>query len=138
MDISPDILLGAQDVVAEHGLAPKLPHLTLIKDLKLKFLPDDAFDFVHAHSVFSHSPIEVIEECFAHVGRVMTKDGYFDFTFDQTEGTEHHVLREDFYYRTQTLVDLAAKYGLAATLMDDWASTGHDQSKIRVTKPLQR
>jgi len=137
MDISPDILLGAQDVVAEHGLAAKLPHLTLVKDLKLAFLPDEAFDFVHAHSVFSHSPLEVIEECFAHVGRVMSKDGFFDFTFDQTEGTEHHVLREDFYYRTQTLVDLAAKYGLAATFMDDWASTGHDQSKIRVTKPLQ-
>jgi len=45
MDISPDILLGAQDVVAEHGLAAKLPHLTLVKDLKLAFLPDEAFDW---------------------------------------------------------------------------------------------
>jgi len=138
LDISPDILIGAQDVVAEYGLAAKLPHLTMVKNLKLAFLPDDTFDFVHAHSVFSHSPLEVIEECFSHVGRVMTRDGFFDFTFDQTEGAEHHVLREDFYYRTQTLVDLAAKYGLAATFMDDWASTGHDQSKIRITRPLPR
>lgn len=51
---------------------------------------------MHAHSVFSHSPIEVIEECLAHAGRVMTRDGIFDFTFGRTEGTEHHVLREDF------------------------------------------
>jgi hypothetical protein len=46
--------------------------------------------------VFSHSPLAVIEECFAHVGRVLRPAGWFDFTFDRTEGKEHHVLREDF------------------------------------------
>ncbi len=136
LDISPDILMAAQDTIAAHGIAAKLPHLTLVKDLKLSFLPEDTFDFVHAHSVFSHSPVEVIDECFAHVGRVMTAEGFFDFTFDKTEGAEHQVLHEDFYYRTQTLVDLAAKHGLEATFMDDWEATGHDQSKIRITKPL--
>jgi len=90
---------------------------------------------VHAHSVFSHSPIEVIEECFAHVGRIMKPDGWFDFTFDRTEGKEHHVLREDFYYRTETLVDLAAEYGLHATFMEDWERLPHKQSKIRITLP---
>ena len=59
---------------------------------------------VHAHSVFSHSPIEVIDECLANVGRVMRPDGVFDFTFCRTEGPEHQVLREDFYYRTETLL----------------------------------
>jgi SAM-dependent methyltransferase len=138
VDISPDILLAAQDTIAEQGIAAKLPHLTLVTDLRLQFLPDASFDFVHAHSVFSHSPIKVIDQCFAHVGRVMTADGFFDFTFDRTEGTEHHVLHEDFYYRTQTLIELAAKHGLEATFMDDWESTGHDQSKIRITRPLPR
>jgi SAM-dependent methyltransferase len=138
VDISPDILLAALDTVADQGIAAKLPHLTLIHDLKLQFLPDAAFDFVHAHSVFSHSPIEVIDECFANIGRVMAADGFFDFTFDRTEGSEHQVLHEDFYYRTQTLIELAAKHGLDATFMDDWESTGHDQSKIRITRPLPR
>jgi len=135
-DISPDILIAAQDTIAEHDLRAKLPHLTLVKDLRLHFLPDRAFDFVHAHSVFSHSPIEVIDECLAHVGRIMAPGGFFDFTFDRTEGAEHHVLREDFYYRTQTLVELAAKHGLEATFMDDWEQTGHPQSKIRVRVPV--
>jgi nicotinamidase-related amidase len=90
---------------------------------------------VHAHSVFSHSPIGVIDECFAHVGRVMAPGAFFDFTFDKTEGAEHQVLREDFYYRTQTLIDLAAKHGLHAVYMADWDDTGHAQSKIRVTLP---
>jgi len=133
-DISPDILLAAQRTVVEHGLRDKLPYLTLVDDLRLDFLPDAHFDVVHAHSVFSHSPLHVIEECFAHVGRVMKADGWFDFTFDRTEGREHHVLNEDFYYRTETLVALAANHGLTAKFMDDWEKLPHKQSKIRITK----
>ena len=134
-DISPDILLAAQRTVVEFGLQRKVPHLTLVADLKLEFLPDSHFDVVHAHSVFSHSPLSVIDECLAHVRRIMAPGGFFDFTFDETSGTEHQVLREDFYYRAQTLLDLAARHGLDGTYLADWAQTGHEQSKIRVTRP---
>ena len=102
IDISPDILLAAEGVVGQYGLQAKLPHLALVRDLRLEFLPDGQFDVVHAHSVFSHSPIEVIDECLAHVGRVLAPGGFFDFTFDRTDGAEHQVLREDFYYRTRS------------------------------------
>jgi SAM-dependent methyltransferase len=134
-DISPDILLAAQGTITEFGLQRKLPHLCLVDDLRLEFLPDECFDVVHAHSVFSHSPPPVIEECLAHVGRVLTPAGFFDFTFDRTQGAEHQVLREDFYYRTETLTGLAKRYGLDARFMTDWEQTGHPQSKIRVTRP---
>jgi ubiquinone/menaquinone biosynthesis C-methylase UbiE len=134
-DISPDILLAAQRTIGEYGLQHKLPYLSLVSDMRLDFLPDDHFDVVHAHSVFSHSPLPVIDECLAHVGRIMTPGGIFDFTFDQTEGSEHQVLREDFYYRTETLLELARGHGLAAQYMADWKETGHEQSKIRVTRP---
>ena len=134
IDISPDILVAAQRTVAEYGLQAKLPHLTVVSDLKFSFLPPERFTVVHAHSVFSHSPPEVIEECLANVGRVMTRDGIFDFTFDRTEGTEHQVLREDFYYRTETLIALADKHGLDAQFMADWEELPHQQSKIRVTR----
>jgi len=133
VDISPDILLAAADTVAAFGLQAKLPHLALVRDMGLGFLPDGHFTVVHAHSVFSHSPVEVIDECLGTVGRVMAPDGFFDFTFDRTEGAEHHVLREDFYYRTETLVGLAARHGLQARLMQDWELLPHEQSKIRVT-----
>ncbi|GAA3441826.1 class I SAM-dependent methyltransferase [Planomonospora venezuelensis] len=135
LDISPDILVAAQHTLAEYGLREKLPHLTPVRDLRFAFLPDRHFDVVHAHSVFSHSPLHVIDECFAHVGRVMKPGGWFDFTFDRTEGREHQVLREDFYYRTETLLDLAARHGLAARFMDDWEKLPHKQSKIRITLP---
>lgn len=133
IDISPDILLAAQDAVARECLQAKLPHLTVVRDLKFGFLPAGHFTVVHAHSVFSHSPIGVIGECLAHVGRVMAPDAFFDFTFGRTEGAEHQVLHEDFYYRTQTLTDLAARHGLAARFMADWEELPHKQSKIRVS-----
>jgi len=52
IDISPDILLAAQRTLAETDLQDKLPHLALVQDLKLAFLPAEYFDVVHAHSVF--------------------------------------------------------------------------------------
>ena len=134
IDISPDILLAAQDTIVEFGLQRKLPHLSVVRDMGLAFLPDGQFDVIHAHSVFSLSPIEVIGECLAHVGRIMAPGAIFDFTFDRTEGTEHQVLHEDFYYRTETLIALAASHGLQAQFMDDWEQLPHDQSKIRVTR----
>jgi hypothetical protein len=63
----------------------------------------------------------------------MTTDAIFDFTFDRTEGAEHQVLREDFYYRTETLIALADRHGLDAQFMTDWEGQ-HPQSKIRVTR----
>jgi len=133
IDISPDILLAAQDTIAEFGLQRKLPHLALVRDMTFDFLPARQFDVVHAHSVFSHCPAEVIGECLGNIGRVMSPGGFFDFTFNQTTGDEHQVLREDFYYQAETLVALAGRHGLAARSMDDWAELGHPQSKIRVT-----
>ena len=133
IDISPEILISAQDTLVRQGLQDKVPTLTPVRDLTLSFLPSGRFDVMHAHSVFSHSPLPVIEECLAHTGRVLAPGGWFDFTFDRTEGVEHQVLREDFYYRTETLVALAEKHGLAARFMDDWEERPHGQSKIRVT-----
>jgi SAM-dependent methyltransferase len=136
IDISPDILLAAADTVEEYGLQAKRPHLTLVRDMSLGFLPDGHFTVVHAHSVFSHSPIGVIGECLQTVRRVMAPGGFFDFTFDRTEGAEHHVLHEDFYYRTGTLIALAASHNLQARFMDDWEMLPHGQSKLRVTHGL--
>lgn len=134
VDISPDILLAAQDTLVEYSLQAKLPHLTLVRDLKFEFFPSASFTVVHAHSVFSHSTIEVIDECLASVGRIMTPDGMFDFTFPQVTGAEHHFLREDFYYRAETLIERANSHGLNAELMEDWHKVGHEQSKMRVTR----
>ncbi|ROO89659.1 methyltransferase family protein [Actinocorallia herbida] len=133
IDISPDILFAAQKVLAGQGLQSKVPHLTPVCGLDFAFLPTGYFDVVHAHSVFSHSPLPVIDECLAHVGRILAPGGFFDFTFDRTTGPEHQVLREDFYYRTETLTALARRHGLDAVFMHDWEELPHKQSKLRVS-----
>ncbi|GGN42275.1 class I SAM-dependent methyltransferase [Streptomyces fuscichromogenes] len=129
----PDIGCGNLRGV-ERRLGDRLPHLTVSGDLTLDFLPDDHFDVVHAHSVFSHSPLEVIDQWLGHVGRMLTETGFFDFTFDRAEGAEHQVLREDFPYRTETLVALAQQNGLHARFMDDREKRPHGRSGIRVSR----
>jgi len=135
IDISPDIMVAAQQVLAESGLQGKLPRLTIVSDLTFEFLPAGYFTVVHANSVFTHCPIEVIDECLAHVGRVMAPGAIFDFTFYRSDEADYQVLREDFYYRTQTLVSTETDLGLAARLMDDWHDPWDHQPKIRVTLP---
>jgi SAM-dependent methyltransferase len=131
LDISPDVILAAQRTVAEHGLAAKMPHLTVVDDMQFAFLPDAHFDVVHAHSVFSHCPLPVIEECFETVKRIMKPDGFFDFTFYRAQGKEYVRLREEFHYRVETLAAAAERHGLKAELMTDWEGT-HVQSKMHV------
>jgi ubiquinone/menaquinone biosynthesis C-methylase UbiE len=130
VDISPDVLFAAQRTLVEFGLQDKLPRLTPVKDLTLTWLPAGHFDVVHAHSVFSHCPIDVIAECLAHVGRVMTPKAFFDFTFNSTDGRPHQVLREDYYYRPEQLIELAAAHGFEAELRTDWS--GNAQAKMRL------
>jgi ubiquinone/menaquinone biosynthesis C-methylase UbiE len=133
IDISPDILMAAKQTLVQYRLQDKVPYLTVNDNLTFDFLPDRYFDVVHAHSVFSHTPLHFIDECFAHVGRILAPEGFFDFTFDRTTRREHHVLGEDFYYRTETLMELARKHGLQARFMEDWEKLPHGQSKMRVT-----
>jgi SAM-dependent methyltransferase len=134
IDISPDVLLSAQRVIAENRLQDKLPRLVYTSDLRFEFLPAGHFDVIHANSVFTHCPLELIEECFAHVGRIMAPAGFFDFTFYRAEDTEYQVHHEDFYYRTGTLTSLASRYGLTARLMEDWLDPWDKQPKIRITR----
>src|ERR1700691_1066579 len=128
VDISPEIIFAAQRTIVSYGLEAKVPHMTLVRDLKLDFLPESYFTVVNAHSVFSHCSANLISECLAGVRRVMAPDGFFDFTFDRVVAHERHVLREDYYYRTETLTALAATHGFDAAFMDDWEELPHTQS----------
>lgn len=130
IDISPDVLFAAQKTLVAFDLHDKLPRLTPVSDLTLAWLPAEHFDVVHAHSVFSHCPIDVITECLTHVRRVMAPKGFFDFTFNATDGRQHQVLREDYYYRPEQLVELAAAHGFEAELRTDWS--GNAQAKMRL------
>lgn len=131
IDISPDVLFVAQRTLAEYGLQDRLPVLTPVRDLTFSFLPDDHFDVVHAHSVFSHTPIEVVDEFLDHVGRVLAPEGFVDFSFNATSSREHHVVREDYYYRPEMLARRAEARGFRAEHRPDWGE-GHKQDRMRL------
>jgi hypothetical protein len=84
--------------------------------------------------VFTHCPIDIVEQSIASVGRLMAPGAFFDFTFYRADGDEYQVHHEDFYYRTGTLTALAAKYGFAAELQDDWHDPWDHQPKLRLTR----
>ena len=134
VDISPDALLAAERIVAEFDLQDKMPHLTLVRGLDLRFLPSGKFTVVHAHNLFGGASADVISEGLTQVSRIMSRDAIFDFTFDRADGVDHHAARRDFNRRADTLIGLADAHGLDAELMDDWEQFGHGHSKLRVTR----
>jgi ubiquinone/menaquinone biosynthesis C-methylase UbiE len=135
IDISPDILLAALKTVEDFGLQHKLPHLVVVENLRFSYLPDQYFDIVHAHSVFSHAPIDVLDECLKHVGRVMKPSGFFDFTWLQSNAGSASVLGEDFYFPRERIVELAHRHGFNAQEMGDWV---YVQPKLRLRAASSR
>ena len=132
VDISPEILLAAQDTIVEYELQSKAPRLFLVSGTSLAFLAPQSFDVVHAHSVFTHTPIEVISAYFAAVHRVLRSGGFFDFTYHHSDEGSWHVLEEDYYYPTDVLLERAQEAGFSGQRLVDWT---YSQPKIRLTKP---
>jgi SAM-dependent methyltransferase len=132
IDISPAILLAALKEVRDQDLQEKSPYLVLVDDLTFDFLAAEAFDVIHAHGVFMHTRADVIEQCLASVGRVLKPDGFFDLTY--LDGKQFSLADENFCYPTEMLLELAARYQLAATPMDDWDYSQHRQQKLRLRR----
>lgn len=131
VDISPDILLAALDTVVEYDLQPRAPSLYLVSGTSLSFLPADRFDIVHAHSVFTHTPLEIVDAYLGEVFRVLRPGGFFDFTYRHSEEGAWGVLDEDFYFPTTLLLRRAASHGFQGARLEDW---NYVQDKIRLTK----
>lgn len=134
VDISPEILLAAQETIVNDDLQDKRPQLFLVSGSDLAFLPNQSFDIVHAHSVFSHTPLDVIEAYFASVHRVLRPGGFFDFTYHHTDEDPWDFLQEDYYYPSDLLIDRARLVGFTGRRLENWV---YSQSKIRLTKPTE-
>jgi SAM-dependent methyltransferase len=134
VDISPEILAAAEATLVEWRLKDKHPRLLLVDDMSFRMLPDGHFDVVHAHSVFSHCPIDVVEAALVGVRRVIRPDGFFDFTYNESaDATYWGTLREDWFYPTEMLIDLAARHGFRAKRLSGWV---HPQAKLRLRPEL--
>jgi ubiquinone/menaquinone biosynthesis C-methylase UbiE len=132
VDISPDILLAALKELRDQNLQGKYPHLVLVNDLNFEFLPDQAFDVIHAHSVFTHTRADAIDQCFASTARILKPDGFFDLTY--LEGDKYSLSDEDFCYPRETLLKMAATHHFDATHMSDWDYSTYRQHKLRLRR----
>ncbi len=120
-DISQRALAYGEQLIQEEGLQDKAATLVLEADLKLRFeeFDDGAFDVVLAQSVFTHLHQPEIEECFAHIGRIMAPNARFFFTFVHAdEPTQRN--RMTFSYPFEWLQEVAARGGLKATRLFDY------------------
>jgi SAM-dependent methyltransferase len=133
VDISPDIIIAAHRTVVDQGLQAKTPRVTVIDGTTLDFLPDASYDVMHAHSVFSHTPLDVVEAYLRQAWRLLVPGGFFDFTYHRSEdGRVWDFLQEDYYFPVELLEDRARAIGFEPQQMTGWK---HKQSKMRVTKP---
>ena len=135
VDISPVIMLSALDRLVEFRLQGRLPHLFLARGTDYRFLPEDFFDFVQAHSVFTHLRLEAIAQVLTGIRRVMKPGTAFDFTYASTDGEPGEYLGEDFRYPGPLLLRMAEQCGFSATPMKDW---DYGQAKIRAIKPARK
>lgn len=131
-DISPKVLHAALDTVKARELQAKQPYLYVVKDCDFSFLPAASFDVAHAHSVFSHLPLPLIEQCLTQTLSILKPGGFFDFTFLPSDRT-YSFCDEDFYYPDAQLLDVARRLGYEARLVEDW---DYPQKKIRAIKPV--
>jgi SAM-dependent methyltransferase len=116
IDISAGAIDYSRQLVAEEQLSPKRPRLLVNrpKNLKLQGFAGGSFDYVLAHSVFTHLQPECIEECLACVGRVMRPDARFFFTFYRALAPRQTGLKT-FAYPFSFFESLAARNDLALT-----------------------
>lgn len=131
VDISPKIVCAALRTIEEFNLQSRYPYIYLLRETSYRFLPESHFDYVHAHSVFSHLPLPEIEKVLRETYRIMKPGSIFDFTYLSSHKMGNF-LREDFYYPTETVMQLAKSCGFEPAYMQDWH---YPQDKIRAVKP---
>jgi SAM-dependent methyltransferase len=133
VDISPEIVIEANRTIVERGLQEKRPEIRLFDGLDLRFLPAGAFDVVHAHSVFSHTPPEVVTTLLSEAYRLLKPGGFFDFTYNLSETDETWgFLAEDYYYPIEVIIGMATEAGFTAKPAEGWS---YKQDKIRAVVP---
>lgn len=111
IDISPKCVEYAKDLAAKEGWDAKAPQFILNADVDLDFGP---FDFVWAHSVFTHLPPDQIEKMVGNIRDVMRDGGRFLFTYKRNEKPRRSGLKQ-FQYPDSYFVEVARKFSLSAT-----------------------
>lgn len=121
MDMSAEAVAAAVQLVGEEGLAGKRPDLirNASGDLKFAELEGRRFDVVLAQSVSTHLLEPHIDECFAHIHKVLAPGGRFFFTYTEAESFTRRSVK-DFSYLLAFFEEMGNRYRLTVTGMNDY------------------
>lgn len=138
-ELSAAALEAARALVGREGLAGRAPRLVHVADGNLRFaeLGGGRFDFILAHSVFTHLPAERVEEAFAHVGRAMAPGALFFFTwFDSPEPAR--LSPKDFAYPFAFFEALAGRHGFELADLSARYPHPRGQKMARARRPGEK
>ncbi|MBI1730905.1 class I SAM-dependent methyltransferase [Candidatus Acetothermia bacterium] len=112
LDISSKAIQYAKELVVTEGLTDKRPSLLHNPGKNLKFddFHGEKFDYLLAHSVFTHLKPEHITECFEYAKRLMKPDSKFFFTFKEASRFSETGLK-GFAYPFAFFAELAERFG---------------------------
>ena len=131
VDISASALAYAQQLIQTERLENKSPYLFLDHDQSMMFdrLGVASFEFLIAHSVFTHLKVAHINQCLENIKKVMNGESRFFFTyleFPMHKGRSY----KDFYYSPVFFEKMADKHGYS--LVDRTLEYTHPRSQRMV------
>jgi SAM-dependent methyltransferase len=115
VDISAACLEHANALARGEGWEDKWP--TFIRNGDLDIDAPPAFDFMWAHSVFTHLPAAQIEVMVSNAAPRLKSDGQLLFTYKHSDQPERVGLKQ-FKYPFAVFEEIAIRHGLLATLLD--------------------
>lgn len=119
VDIASERLEKGRALLTSRGIPEDAYRVFAVRDCKLRELQGEKFDYVWAKSVFTHMPIEDIEEMLISLKPLLNDGAQFFWTFAQAPQYVRKRMK-DFYYPESTLRAVCEKAGYRMEIMKDW------------------
>jgi SAM-dependent methyltransferase len=140
LDISPECLAHSVALSDAEGWAARRP--VFMKNADLDLLPGDVpeddrggapFDFIWAHSVFTHLPSEQIDKMIGNVAKLLPVGGQFLFTYKPAPKPQRSGLKQ-FQFPFHFFLECASRHGLTAKeLPKIWPASQRTGAIVRTT-----
>jgi SAM-dependent methyltransferase len=117
IDISSECLTHASDLSVTEGWSNKWPIFMQNGDLDILTPESDRFDFIWAHSVFTHLPEEQIHVMVGNAANIMSVGGKFLFTYKRALVPQRTGLKQ-FSYPMKFFEVAAKRHGLVTKSLD--------------------
>ena len=109
VDISRECLIYAEHLSLTEGWIDRQPKFLLNGDLQMT--DGQNFDFIWAHSVFTHLPEDQIDTMIRNAAQMLSEGGRFLFTFKRWNAAQRTGLKQ-FRYPPQTFDRISRSYGM--------------------------